>query len=210
MWNVQPDGEEGRSNWERLESTCGNSQNRILIYVLPASSISTPWTSQNQSAHVSSLVGPVASPMRSHPISRLPSALPKPSRQGLAQLREVVSQWRWGLQWGLQDCWSGGELRPFPSLKVHRRGPTVNLAPSPRCKNFSPRTHALMINDFDDCCQASAVWSMGEKDDTSNLDKPPLGGFDFDFCHSGDAKIDWFNVGNTDRLRMLTYSFVGG
>lgn len=44
---------------------------------------------------------------------------------------------------------------------------------------------------------------MGEKDDTSNLDEPPFGGFDTDICHSGDAKIDWFNVGKTGRLRCL-------
>lgn len=36
---------------------------------------------------------------------------------------------------------------------------------------------------------------MGEKDNTSDLDEPPLGGFDFDVCHSGDAKIDGFSVG---------------
>lgn len=71
------------------------------------------------------------------------------------------------------------------------------------CKNFSQSTYAFVINDFYDCCQASAVWSMGEKDDTSNLDEPPFGGFDTDICHSGDAKIDWFNVGKTGRLRCL-------
>lgn len=66
-----------------------------------------------------------------------------------------------------------------------------------------------MINDFDDCCQASAVWSMGEKDDTSNLDEPPLGGFDTNICHSGDAKIDWLSFGNTGRLGCLPARLAG-
>lgn len=44
---------------------------------------------------------------------------------------------------------------------------------------------------------------MGEKDDTSNLDEPPFGGFDTDVCHLGDARIDWFSVGITGRFGCL-------
>lgn len=51
---------------------------------------------------------------------------------------------------------------------------------------------------------------MGEKDDTSNLDEPPFGGFDTDICHSGDAKIDWFSVGKTGRLWMPTATRLAG
>lgn len=66
-----------------------------------------------------------------------------------------------------------------------------------------------MINDLDNCCQASAVWSVGEKDDTPNLDEPPLGGFDIDICHSRDANIDWFSVDDPGRLGCLPTRLAG-
>ena len=190
--------EKERNNSERLKAHAETLRTKTSRYALPASSISAPWTSRNRWAHASSPVDPVASPKRSHPISHRPSAHSKPLPQGLAQLHVVTLQWRWELQWGLRDCWSGGGHRPFPSLKVHRRGP-ANKIFSPKtllCKKIlTSNTYALVINDFDNCCQSSAVWSMGEEDHTSNLDEPPLGRFDLDICHSGDPMIDWFSVG---------------
>ena len=41
-----------------------------------------------------------------------------------------------------------------------------------------------MIDDLDNYCQSSCVFSVGEEHHTSNLDQPPLRGVDLDVCHT--------------------------
>lgn len=79
------------------------------------------------------------------------------------------------------------EQKLFPCLKVHRLGPTIVFSLNSQSESWSSRTYTLVVNNLDNCCQASAERSMGKKDNASNLNEPPLGGFDLDFCHGGDT-----------------------
>ena len=49
-----------------------------------------------------------------------------------------------------------------------------------------------MIDDLDDYCQSSCVFSVGEEHHTSNLDQPPLRGVDLDVCHTDRTAAEGF------------------
>lgn len=49
-----------------------------------------------------------------------------------------------------------------------------------------------MIDDLDNYCQSSCVFSVGEEHHTSNLDQPPLRGVDLDVCHTDRTTAEGF------------------
>jgi hypothetical protein len=54
-----------------------------------------------------------------------------------------------------------------------------------------------VVDYLDDHCEASKVFSVGEKHNAADLDKPPLRGIDFDICHSN----------GTTRIPMISSNF---
>ena len=45
-------------------------------------------------------------------------------------------------------------------------------------------TYALVVDYLNNNCEASNIFSVGEKYNAADLDKPPLRGIDFDIWHT--------------------------